>query len=260
MRARSGMFYTDTGGNGPVILFIHGWGVCTRYFEEVTELLEGFRCIAVDLPGFGQSLPLGKDVPCRPPEMAAVVHDLIVELGIHPVICGHSMGGMVTQEIALGYPDDLVGAILMDTSARPKNERNWMVLVPLSPLMYLFGFRPCMRWFAKRYAVNKKMTPERGIRLLNEIVTNNLKWRLRGCIKGMVGWSSVDRLKDIKAPTLIIHGDLDMMLQLHHSDVLLENIPGSRRIVMKGCGHSPTIERPRKTAEAIREFVEGIGS
>lgn len=252
------MFYTDTGGNGPVVLFIHGWGACTRYFEEVTELLEGFRCIAVDLPGFGGSMDLAKDVPCNPPALAKVVHDLIDELDIHPVICGHSMGGMTTQEIVLEHPEAAAGIILMDTTSAPRREKNWWVLVPLSPLMYLFGFKPCMRWFGRRYAVNAEKTPERGLRLLDEIVVNNRKTRLRGCIKGMVKWSTNDRLEEIDLPTLIVHGTEDKMLRYYHSDALLEGIKGSRRVTMEGCGHSPTIERPEETASAIREFVESI--
>jgi len=260
MQSSRGMFYTDTGGNGPAILFIHGWGVCTRYFDEVTELLDGVRCIAVDLPGFGRSMDLGSEIPCRPPDLAAVVHELIEELGIRPVVCGHSMGGMVAQELALEYADSVKGIILVDTAADPRAERTWMFLVPLSPLMYVFGFKPCMRWFAKTYAVNRAETPERGIDLLNEIVTQNRKPRLRGCIKGMVRWSSVDRLKDIKMPTLIIHGDRDRMLNVRQSEILVKGIPGSRRIVMKGCGHSPTIERPVETTKAIQDFMTEFSS
>ncbi len=254
------MFYTDTGGEGPVILFIHGWGACTRYFEEVTELLDGYRCVAVDLPGFGESMELGKEVPCRPPDLADTVHDLIVELDIRPVICGHSMGGMTTQEIVLAHPRAAAGIVLMDTTSVPKREKNWWVLVPLSPLMYVFGFKPCMRWFGRRYAVNAARTPERGLKLLDEIVVNHRKTRLRGCIKGMVRWSTNDRLNEIETPTLIIHGTEDRMLRFYHSDALLEGIKGSRRVVMEDCGHSPSIERPVETADALREFIDGIDS
>jgi len=258
MRSARGLYYTDTGGTGEPILFIHGWGASTRYFDWVIERLPDLRCIAVDLPGFGRSAGLAADIPCTIPALVGAVHGLVVDLGVRPVICGHSMGGMVAQEFALRYPEDLGGLILLATSPDPARERRWRFLVPLSPLIYPFGFRPCMRWFARRYAMNASRASPEAIALIGDIAVRNGKRRLRACIRGMRCWSALDRLGRIAVPTLVIHGDADWMIDIAAMDLLVGGIPGARGEVIEGVGHSPTLEAPDRTAELIGGFVEDI--
>ena len=104
-------------GAGPTTVLIHGWA-CNRRFwkEQIPALARSHRVLALDLRGHGDS-----EVPDHGytlSQLAEDVHTLIGDIGLGPVtVVGHSMGGMVAQEMALSYPDDLSALVLVATTA-----------------------------------------------------------------------------------------------------------------------------------------------
>ena len=104
-------------GSGPPVVLLHGW-TCNRLFwREQTSFLARDHCVlAPDFRGHGQS--------CVPREgytlerLAEDVHILMHDLGMWPgVIVGHSMGGMVAQQLAASHPEDLSGLVLVATAS-----------------------------------------------------------------------------------------------------------------------------------------------
>ena len=63
------------------------------------------------------------------------------------------------------------------------------------------------------------------------------------------------RLKDIKVPTLVVWGGQDMLTPLELSERFVKGIPGARRIVIEGAGHTPQVEAPKEFARAVKGFV-----
>jgi pimeloyl-ACP methyl ester carboxylesterase len=63
------------------------------------------------------------------------------------------------------------------------------------------------------------------------------------------------RLGEVRAPTLVIHGDADPLVRLEHGEVLAAGIPGARLLVLPGVGHLPWVERPNDVARAILDFL-----
>src|SRR5262245_41849512 len=106
----------DTGGDGPPMLFIHGLGgVWQNWLLNIPAFMGSHRCVALDLPGFGQSeMPAG-DVSIH--DYARVVDTVCAELGIDcPVVVGNSMGGFVGAELALSFPTRVKQLVLVSAA------------------------------------------------------------------------------------------------------------------------------------------------
>ncbi len=71
----------------------------------------------------------------------------------------------------------------------------------------------------------------------------------------ILGFDSFDRLKNIKAPTLVVTGDQDILVPPENSEILVRKIPGARLIILKGCGHSFVNQVPDEVFKILREFL-----
>ncbi|MDZ7728569.1 MAG: alpha/beta hydrolase [Dehalococcoidia bacterium] len=105
--------YTDQGNGRPIFLFVHGWATDRSIWDpQVEDLSHGYRCIAIDLRGRGESSP----VP--PFGIQSAVHDigaLIEHLGVGPVIVvGHDLGGIIALELNRTYPQFVCGIVMAD--------------------------------------------------------------------------------------------------------------------------------------------------
>ena len=103
--------YSDV-GNGPVILFIHGWSESRSTFDQISKFLSTkYRCILIDLPGFGESEALEKVTLGK---VSKVVEKLIGKLGIKKYnLVGHSLGGAVTLVHADKHQDEIDRIVLI---------------------------------------------------------------------------------------------------------------------------------------------------
>src|SRR3989339_1279106 len=93
--------YSDI-GNGPTIVFLHGWLDSKKVFDNLTSILfSKYRCVSIDLPGFGESDVI-KDVTLI--KMSQIINKVIKKIGIsHFDLVGHSMGGAITLVYASRY-------------------------------------------------------------------------------------------------------------------------------------------------------------
>ena len=92
-------------GTGPVLVQIHGTGLAHRNFEKVTPFLgDAFRCIDIDMPGYGESDPATRGLGVV--ELADEVADFLRSFGETPVhVHGSSFGGVVALALAGRHPD-----------------------------------------------------------------------------------------------------------------------------------------------------------
>src|SRR5690348_1803715 len=119
------LYYGDTGGRGPAILFGHGlfWD-SSMFAPQIAALKSRYRCVAYDHRGQGQSA----DSDQRVIDMDTLFADavaLIVALDLEPVhVCGLSMGGFVAMRLGARRPDLVRSLMLLDTSADPEPPKN----------------------------------------------------------------------------------------------------------------------------------------
>ena len=104
---------------------------------------------------------------------------------------------------------------------------------------------------------------ESGAEFLEEMIVTNLKQAtsIETIVKQSVaiqGFDSFDRLSQIKAPTLIIHGDIDRLIPPANGDVLAAGIAGAEKLTLEGAAHMFFWERPEKTADTIIEFLARV--
>jgi len=97
--------YIDV-GSGKKILFIHGWGSSLNVFKEIiSHLQDNYRCIAIDLPGFGKSIEGDEGLTVS--EYATLLNEFLMEKNFKPdMIVGHSFGGKIAIEYTLNYNYD----------------------------------------------------------------------------------------------------------------------------------------------------------
>lgn len=254
--------YTDTGGDGPAIMFSHGLLFDTRMFDaQIAALKDRYRCIAFDHRGQGQSgTPAsGYDMDTLSEDAAALIRHLDIAK-CH--FAGLSMGGFVAQRLAVNHPDLLRSVIILDSAADPEPTENlkgygtlnfllrwvgaWSIVGSLMPILFGKSFldddaKKSMRdiWRGRLKQLSRKGTP----RAVNGVLE-------RGDFS--------DQLLKITLPTLIIVGEEDVATVPAKSEKMHAAISGSKLVYIPKAGHSSPIENPEQVTAAIEVFVTSV--
>jgi pimeloyl-ACP methyl ester carboxylesterase len=257
----------DTGGDGPPLLFIHGLGgVWQNWLLNIPAFVESHRCVALDLPGFGQSeMPAG---PISIQGYARVADAVCRQLGIEcPVVVGNSMGGFVGAELALSFPTRvdklvLVAAAGLSTEYLQREPllafaRVWAatttrVGVRADPVVRRSRLRRLFLQTVLRY-------PERlSVPLTYELVQGAGKPGFIPALQALLGYSFRDRLAQIEVPVLVVWGRNDMIVPVGDAD-RFERLIGSnaRTVIFEDTGHVPMMERPSRFNELLAGFIAG---
>jgi pimeloyl-ACP methyl ester carboxylesterase len=244
-------FYEFKGKGKPLIL-VHGAGGSSAYwFNQVSELSKKLLVIAIDLPGHGNSERL-KGKPTIE-QYAEHVANFVNQMKLGKVtMLGHSMGGLVVQQITLKHPEMLDKLIIVDSSAKFAVQHNYS-----NSLRDGTDFNPIE--FASLFFSPKTLERANIVSLLQQMtqgMTSNFDPDILADDFELVG--SVDfrrRLKDITIPTLIVHG-ADDIVPLSSAHYLNENIKGSRLAIIPDAGHLVMIEKPGEFNKIVLSFVE----
>jgi pimeloyl-ACP methyl ester carboxylesterase len=228
------------------LIFLHGSGGCKEsWHHQVRSFADAD---AVDLPGH----PEGESCPSIE-EYVAWLRGYIQERAYRRIVLvGHSLGGAIAFLYALRYPDDLEGIISVGSGARLR----------VHP-MYLEGLEKAIgkpELFEEFQATGRELIePElaevlrrRGIENGPAVTLNDL----RACDE----FDIMDRLGEIRIPTLAICGSDDIMTPPKYSHHLVEKIPGARAVIVQGGTHMVFAEKPEEVNGAIDEFLLGIQS
>ena len=257
------IYYEDSApndGQKPVMVFAHGLLWNTRmYDKQVEHFQESYRCIAFDFRGQGQS-----QVTKSGYDMETLTEDtlgLLSALGIEKChFVGLSMGGFVAQRIALKHPELLQSLILLETSADPEDPKN----VPQYRKLV-----KAIRWLGIKRVSNKVMPIMFGSTFLADKSrqSDRKQWltmlqgnRKGGVIKATMGViervGTYEQLDNITTPTLIIVGDEDAATPYAKSERMHFAIKGSKLAVIKGAGHTATVEEPEQVNQVMSQFLE----
>lgn len=242
-------------GSGPALLLVPGIPAIASDWTPLAERLSvSRRVIAYDNRGSGASSVTPAPYTCA--QLAADAVALLGWLGIERAdVFGMSLGGMIAQELALGWPDRVNRLLLgcthcgLEHAARPDREAgrafaletdDWAErMQALAPFAFAEGVDAEL---LSRFIEKKSgdvQDPE----------------GYRGQIAAALAHDTYDRLPQIDCPALIVTGDDDRVIPGASSDVLHERIPGSRLEVVPGAGHLFFLEQPEVSVRLLEDFL-----
>lgn len=256
--------YAATGGKAfdpdlPAVIFVHGagadhtvWKLQTRYFAW-----HGYGVLAVDMPGHGRS-----DAPCVPTieGLADWLMAVLDAAGLQQAtLIGHSIGSLVTLDVAARYPDRVdalallgcafpmrVNDVLLD-GARANDDL-------ANQLTNAWGYgRTAQRGL---HAVPGLWMLKGGMRLLEEAGNGVLFNDMNAC---HIYEGGDDAARAVTCPTLSIMGEKDMMTPLKQARKTASHIKGVREVVVPKTGHIMMDEAPDATLDALRDFLPRLG-
>ena len=247
-------------GSGPPLLLIHGLGYARWGWEPVLPgLAERFSVVSFDNRGIGESdAPPG---PYTAAQMAADAVQVLDEAGIERAhVVGTSLGGMVAQEVALGHPDRVGRLVLCCTT--PGGPRAYaMPSVTIALMAEAATLAPAV---ALRRFVENALAPA-TVEAHPEIVERIMAHRL-ATAQDPAAWAAqasagtvfdaYDRLGTVAAPTLVQHGDEDVVVDPRNADLLVELLPDARLDRFAGTGHLYFWEEPVRFVTSVGAFLE----
>jgi 3-oxoadipate enol-lactonase len=240
-------------GKGPHVLLLHAVGVDLTFLDAVAaKLAADFTVLRADLRGHGQS-PYAPAT--RLEDYADDVHALLTEVNFAPcAVAGFAFGGMVTQALAVKYPQD-VYALVISSCTSAQTPESAKAVAARGTDAKRDGIASLLDVTMQRW-LNDDFRLRGGDAATRERL---LSTDIRGWADAWHAMAAIDtapRLKDIKVPTLCLVGEFDKSTPPPIMQAIADRIPGSRYTVMPGGPHMLFIEQPEETARVVGAFLE----
>lgn len=265
--------FIDEGDSENVLIFIHGLGSYLKAWERnVPELKKHYRCIALDLPGYGKS---SKQIHSGKVSFyTEIISDFIKALRLKNVtLVGHSMGGQIATTFALDYPQQISNLILVAPAGFELFNDEEIELLKKIVLPKIL-FNTSDHQIRSNYKLNfYKMPDEAESMILDRILIKNDDEFFNYCtivsnsLFGLLKAPVYNRLKEITIPSLILYGLQDSLIpnKLIHNTTTKEiaeagasQIKNSMLIFFDECGHFLQYEKPNQFNKALLTFLKKI--
>jgi pimeloyl-ACP methyl ester carboxylesterase len=256
-RGRVRIPYDDTGGAEPVLVLAHGFLMDRTMFEpQVSGLRARHRVVTWDQRGHGEAddAPEPYDYWDLAEDLAALLDHLGVE---RAVVGGMSQGGFISLRFALLHPDRVAGLVLIDSQAGLELEEK-----------------------RGEYDIMRSVWDEDGpSELMGGMVAAIILGRYDGSPAWVARWLArypkglghiystlmdrddiTDRLGEIAAPALVLHGDEDVAIPMERAEVMAAGLPGAKGVTVVPRGsHASNLTNPEAVNRAIEEFLADLG-
>lgn len=249
-------------GDGPeIILYLHGIGGDRTSFDaQIGAFGPRFNHVAWDMPGYGDSAALPETTF---PALAEAAVRLLDELGVHQAhVVGHSMGGMIAQELAASHQHRIASLVLSATSpAFGKPGGDWQqefLATRLKPLDD--GKTPADLAPAIVEALIGDAPDPDGVRAAIASMSRITPEAYRAALTCLVGFDRRDTLGDIAVPTLLIAGERDETAPPKVMQRMAEGITDARYVCLAGAGHLANLERPKAFNATLAAFFDNLES
>jgi 3-oxoadipate enol-lactonase len=245
--------YDDTGGDGPPVVLSHGFLMDRTMFEpQVEALTPHYRVITWDSRGHGETVDDGK--PFTYWDLASDCLALLDHLGIgRAVVGGMSQGGFVSLRVALTAPERVRGLILLDTQAGTEDPDvvplyqamldEWVSVGPSDEIAEVVsGLIIGEPTLSKAWVPRWTARPHESIaRPGQALITRD---------------DVTDRLGEIEAPALVVHGTADLSIARAKAETLAGGLPHSGGVVaIEGGTHAANLTHPDPVNQAILDFL-----
>jgi 3-oxoadipate enol-lactonase len=246
---------TDSGGDGPVIVFSHGLLMNhTMFAPQLAALRDAYRVVTWDERGHGEA---EHDSDWSYWDSADDVLALLDHLGVEQaVLAGMSQGGFLSLRAALRSPERVRALVLLDTQAGVEDP----AVVPLYEGM-------AAAWAAR--GPSQESLDFTAAAILGS-GADDVAWKQH--------WASIpnhrapqnmhplitrddltDRLGEITCPVLVVHGDADASIPVEKAAALVDGLPAALPLVLvPGAGHAANLTHPDVVNPAVRAFLDGL--
>ena len=246
------IFISDQGEGYPLIL-VHGFlGSSEMWKPQINFFKNYFRVITPDLPGFGKSnkAKLHNNIQ----SIANLLLDCLEEKKIDKFyLLGHSMGGMIVQEMAKKDGNKISKLVCYSTGPRGEMPGRFETVEQSREKLKKQGLKIAAKNIAKTWFIKGEdakyfdICIEAGKQTSMEAVDNALI--------AFKNWNGVDTLKNIKNETLIIWGDQDKSYNFKQVQTLKQNIANSTLCIFNGCAHNVHLEKAEKFNRIVLNFL-----
>jgi 3-oxoadipate enol-lactonase len=246
-------------GDGPTVLFVHGYPLDHTIWQHSMDALEGYRRVAPDLRGMGQSdaPDLGYSMNIYAGDLAALLDVLGVD---EVVICGHSMGGYIAFEFLRQWRSRVKGLILVDTRAEADSPEARRARDAAATLAREGGAAAIADMMVPQLLSSLTQKRQDVVDQVRAMIARTPVSGIIGALGAMRDRESSEPLLPSLAglPTLVIGGDADTLTPPEQAHAMAEAIPGAQLTLIAGAAHLPPVEQPAETTERIRAFLESI--
>jgi pimeloyl-ACP methyl ester carboxylesterase len=247
-------------GDGPAVAFIHGFTLDRRMWDDqLPRFRERYAVLRHDLRGFGQSsLPAPGEAYTHPGDLAALLDHLEIE---RVALVALSMGGWVAIEFAQTFPERVSALVLVDSTVRgfaygPVQGETIGRFFRLGSEGRLAEAKA--DWLNAPLFTYSRTLPAVQARLA-EMVANYSGWHLRNDDPHPeLEPPSIERLREIAAPALVVVGEHDIEDFHALADLLAERIPNARRLTLPNAGHMANMDAPEAFNRAALAFLAEV--
>jgi 3-oxoadipate enol-lactonase len=263
MKTSDGRFGYETAGDPgmPSLVFLHGIGGAARAWRGQVEAFgDRYRTIAWDMPGYGGSAPLPVVSIAA---LADALQDFLRQVGAtRPILVGHSIGGMIVQQLLTKSPAIASAIVLAQTSpAFGKPDGDWQKsfidarLGPLDRGETMVSLAPSL---VKELVGDNPDAS--GVQIARECIAAVPQATYRATMLALLGFDQRNGLKSIAVPTLVLSGSKDNNAPAPMMAKMASYISSATYVELEGVGHLASLERPDAFNAALDQFLEAKGA
>ena len=245
--------YIGDVGNGFPLVLVHGFlGSSKMWKPQINFFKKYFRVLTPDIPGFGKSNKIKSHNSIQ--SIANLLLDCLEERKIHKFnLVGHSMGGMIVQEMAKKRGDKILKLVCYSTGPIGEMPGRFETINQSRKNFKEKGLESTTKNIAKTWFIKGEKAEYFNICIKAGKQTTILA--VDNALIAFKGWNGEDALKKIKNDTLIIWGDQDKSYTIDQIHILKKNILNSSLYIFKDCAHNVHLEKTDEFNNKIKDFL-----
>lgn len=234
------------------LVFVHGLMGGSQQWQQQVEAFSEYESIALDLPGFGANADTKALTSIA--DFADWALDALSARGVEQFnLIGHSMGGMVAQEMIAHAPERIERLVLYGTGATGVLPGRFETIETSKTRAETEGSRATARRIAATWFLHRDQAP--AYESCAQIAQLSGIDAILSGLDAMNGWSGTANLGQIKAKTLVVWGDHDRTYPWEQTEELWRTIEGACLAVLPGCAHASHLEKSALFNSILENFL-----
>jgi pimeloyl-ACP methyl ester carboxylesterase len=255
VEANGAKLYYETQGEGPALVFIHGGGYDRRMWDDQVEVFaKQFKVIRYDVRGYGKS-----SMPTRPYSDVEDLHQLLNAIKVKKAhLIGLCMGSRIAIEFSIAHPETVETLMASSPSliGFPFSQEVMQgIMMTTFSIQKDDGTPAGEVWLKDPFNGPAMENPEVARKLRPIAVENSRSWLVNPLFHVPLFPLAIQRLSEIRVPTLVIVGERDLP-DIHKIGQMLEtSVAGAKKATIAGAGHMVNVEKPQEFNKAVMDFL-----